>query len=64
MTFPSHLRNRARPVMVLLRVVATAGGRVRLVCDRCGHDHGWVADLTVTERGRQPCPACNRKTTR
>lgn len=59
MNFPSHLRNRARPLMVLLQVVATAGRRVRLVCDRCGYDRGWVEDLTVTERARQPCPTCN-----
>jgi len=29
-------------------------------CRRCGHDAGWLFDMTVTEiRRGEPCPKCN-----
>ena len=30
------------------------------VCGRCGHDEGWLFDMSDTEiRRRVPCPVCN-----
>ena len=30
------------------------------VCNRCGHDEGWLFDMSTTEiRKRVPCPVCN-----
>jgi len=42
-----------------MSVVETGVRMVRLKCLICGHDAGWVKDLTSTEARRQPCPICN-----
>ena len=32
------------------------------VCGKCGHDAGWLFDMTNTEiRRGLPCPECNRE---
>lgn len=60
MNYPHHmLHRRGQPKDIMLRVVEVKTGSVHLVCRSCGHDEGWVMGLTVTERGRQPCPHCN-----
>lgn len=51
---------------VLMRVSDAGCGEelpcnVHLVCEKCGHDAGWMEVKTVTEAKHQPCPVCNKE---
>jgi hypothetical protein len=58
---PHNLRSRRFQVRRIFMIVVETGlHMVKLKCQTCGHDGGWMKDLTSTESRRQPCPICNQ----